>query len=180
MCSLTTLHTRLEPRRLNFTHKLVQTWTGDQVNGRNGVRRTACPTYTAAELVRVSGRVLPTFSPRSLFIRSGRLFTCLLQQIRPPTIAMQTKALGAAHPRRPEYRRRTRSKVLVMLRLFVRGLTFNPSARRYLLRHLTGSLYRDHSSRCRASLSLCCPIFAAAILYTTTRICNTQVPLGPR
>lgn len=55
--------------------------------------------------------VLPTFSPRPIFTRSGRLGTCLLQRTRSRATATQTKVLGAAHPRRPECRRRTRSKV---------------------------------------------------------------------
>lgn len=61
-----------------------------------------------------------------------------------------------------------------MRRLFVRALTFNPSARRYLLKHPAGSLYRDPSSCGRASVSLRCHIFAAALFYIATRTCNTH------
>lgn len=75
---------------------------------------------------------------------------------------------------------RTRSKVLPMRRLFVRALTFNPSARRYAQRLPAGSLYRDRGCRGRASVSLCCHAFATAILYIVSRTCNTHVSFGPR
>lgn len=84
-----------------------------------------------------------------MFIRPGHLGACLLQQTRSRAMVIKQTF---TEPRK-ECRRRTRSKVLPMRRLFVRALTFNPSARRYLLKHPAGSLYRDYTSRGSASIS---------------------------